>query len=53
MADQKSLRPPERTAGDIARELREQFTRRLYEITGAQAQPDPVLGALFHSLAVQ
>jgi hypothetical protein len=53
VADQKSLRPPERTATDIARELREHFTRRLYEITGAQAQPDPVLGAVFHALAMQ
>ena len=53
MSDQKSLRPPERSATDIARELREHFTRSLYEVTGAQAQPDPVLGALFHALAVQ
>lgn len=53
MSEQKSLRPPERTATDIARELRERFTRRLYEITGTQAQPDPVLGAVFHALAVQ
>ncbi|MBX3145451.1 MAG: hypothetical protein KF785_01665 [Gemmatimonadales bacterium] len=53
MSDFKSLRPPERSATDIARELREHFTRSLYEVTGAQAQPDPVLGALFHALAVQ
>lgn len=53
MSEQKSLRPPERSAVDIARELREHFTRSLYEVTGAQAQPDPVLGALFHALAVQ
>jgi len=53
MSEFKSLRPPERSATDIARELREHFTRSLYEVTGAQAQPDPVLGALFHALAVQ
>ncbi|MEZ4455801.1 MAG: hypothetical protein R2882_04490 [Gemmatimonadales bacterium] len=53
MSERKGLRPPERSATDIARELRERFTRRLYEVTGTQAQPDPVLGAMFHSLAVQ
>ncbi len=53
MSDQKSLRPAQRTATDVARELREHFTRALYEVTGAQAAPDPVLGAVFHSLAVQ
>ncbi|MEO8451212.1 MAG: hypothetical protein ABI647_15555 [Gemmatimonadota bacterium] len=53
MTSGQSLRPADRSAADIARSLREEFTRSLYESTGAQAQPDPVLGALFHALAVQ
>lgn len=53
MAQEKSLRPPERSANDIARELRAQFTRSLFDVTGAEAPPDPILAALFESLAMQ
>ncbi len=53
MSGEKSLRPPERSANDIARELRAHFARSLFDVTGAQAQADPVLAALFESFAMQ
>lgn len=54
MADQvQSLRPPNRTAADIARQLRDDFARELYSLTGTDARPDPALAAVFHALAHQ
>lgn len=54
MADQpQSLRPPNRTAADIARQLRDQFSREMYALTGTDARPDPVIAAVFHALAHQ
>lgn len=53
MEQGQSLRPAGRTAADIARQLRESFTREMYQTTGSQALPDPVLGAVFHALAHQ
>jgi hypothetical protein len=38
---------------DIARGMREQFTRELFATTGTQAQPDPVLATMFNALAAQ
>jgi hypothetical protein len=49
----QSLRPAGRSAADIARQLREAFTREMYQQTGGQTLPDPVLGAVFHALAHQ
>ncbi|MEZ4422241.1 MAG: hypothetical protein R3E98_02420 [Gemmatimonadota bacterium] len=42
-----------RSAAEVARELRREFEAALYQRTGAQAKPDPVLATLFHALAVQ
>lgn len=54
MADPvQSLRPPNRTAADIARQLRDEFSREMYTLTGTDARPDPVLAAVFHALAHQ
>lgn len=54
MTDQvQSLRPLHRTADDIARQLRDQFAREMYALTGTDARPDPVIAAVFHALAHQ
>jgi hypothetical protein len=49
----RSLRPPNRTAADIARQLRDEFFREMHAVTGAEPRPDPVLAAVFHALAHQ
>jgi hypothetical protein len=49
----RSLRPPNRTAADIARQLRDEFFREMHAVTGVEPRPDPVLAAVFHALAHQ
>jgi len=53
MTSGSSLRPPNRSAADIARQLREEFTREMHAVTGTVPGPDPVLAAVFHALAHQ
>jgi hypothetical protein len=53
VADAKSLQQPDRTASDIARQLRDEFSRALKDATGADAAPDVTLRVLFHSVAAQ
>lgn len=53
MSESRSLRQPDRTANDIARQLREEFSRSLREATGADASPDVALRVLFHAVASQ
>ena len=53
MTARPAPRLPHKSAADISAELRNSFVESLYRVTGSQAGPDPVLTAMFESLAVQ
>ncbi len=53
MTARSAPRLPHKSAAEISAELRNSFVESLYRLTGAQAGPDPVLAAMFESLAVQ
>lgn len=47
------LRGTARSATEIARELTREFESALYQRTGVEPEPDPILATVFHALAVQ